>query len=106
MVAPSSSLPAQPFVSVSPGQYRLEAPLTFATVAALRAPGLAVIQSSAHGLILDLQAVPAVDSAGLALLIDWLAEARLRSRTLKYSQPPPTLVSLARLSDVEKLITP
>ena len=109
MAVPSATtVPAEPFVSLSPGHYRLEVPLTFATVASLRAPGLAVIHSSAQGqgLTVELQAVPAVDSAGLALLIDWLAEARSRSCTLKYTQPPPTLVSLARLSDVEKLITP
>ena len=93
------------FVSVSPGLYRVEAALTFATVASLRTPGLAIIASSAEDLTWDLQAVPAVDSAGLALLIDWLAEARSKSRALRYSQLPPALLSLARLSDVEQLIT-
>jgi phospholipid transport system transporter-binding protein len=92
------------FVTVSPGVYRLEAPLTFASVASLRDHGLQILDSSAEGLTLDLQAVPAVDSAGLALLIDWLAEAKSNSRSLKYTQPPPILLSLAQLSDVEKLI--
>jgi phospholipid transport system transporter-binding protein len=86
------------------GVYRLEAPLTFASVASLRAHGLELIQAADNGLTLDLHAVPAVDSAGLALLIDWLAEARLRSRPLKYAQLPETLIALARLSDVEKLL--
>jgi phospholipid transport system transporter-binding protein len=86
------------------GVYRLEAPLTFASVASLRTHGLELIQAAADGLTLDLRAVPAVDSAGLALLIDWLAEARLRSRPLKYVQLPETLIALARLSDVEKLL--
>jgi phospholipid transport system transporter-binding protein len=92
------------FVTVSEGVYRLEAPLTFASVALLRGQGLKLIDSQSQGLTLDLKAVPAVDSAGLALLIDWLSEARARSRTLKYSEPSPPLLSLARLSDVEKLI--
>jgi phospholipid transport system transporter-binding protein len=92
------------FFAVSSGQYRLEAPLTFASVAGLREQGLRVLDSTPAGVTLDLQAVPSVDSAGLALLIDWLGEARARSRTLRYVQPPPTLLSLARLSEVEKLI--
>jgi phospholipid transport system transporter-binding protein len=94
------------FVEGSPGVFRLEAPLTFASVAGLRDRGIELIHAAtrAQGLILDLHAVPAVDSAGLALLIDWLAEARAASRPLKYQQPPQTLVALARLSDVEKLI--
>jgi phospholipid transport system transporter-binding protein len=79
--------------------------LTFASVASLRVDGLELIDSASEGLTLDLAAVSSVDSAGLALLIDWLAEAQSRSRALKYTEAPPTLLSLARLSEVEKLIT-
>jgi ABC-type transporter Mla MlaB component len=50
--------------------------------------------------------VPLTDSAGLALLIDWLAEARSRQRTLRYLKVPEALSQLAKLSDVEELITP
>jgi phospholipid transport system transporter-binding protein len=96
---------ANAFVAVSPGVYRLEARLTFASVAPLRGQGLKIIDSATNGLTLELQAVPAVDSAGLALLIDWLAEARARSHALRYEHPPQTLLSLARLSEVENLIT-
>ena len=92
------------FVAVSPDVYRLQAPLTFATVASLRHDGLRLIESAQKELTLDLQGVPAVDSAGLALLIDWLASAKARSRALRYAQLPQTLLSLARLSEVEKLI--
>lgn len=94
------------FVEVSAGLYRLEAPLTFASVVSLRDPGLDLINAATggQGLTLDLHAVPAVDSAGLALLIDWLAEARSVSCELKYQQPPATLLAIARLSDVEKLL--
>jgi phospholipid transport system transporter-binding protein len=95
---------ASAFVAVSPGVYRLEAPLTFASVASLHDGGLQLLDSASDGLTLDLQAVPAVDSAGLALLIDWLADAQAKSRALKYIQSPPVLLSLARLSEVEKLI--
>ena len=93
------------FVAGAAGVYRLEAPLTFATVAALRARGLVLIASAGSGLTLDLAAVPAVDSAGLALLIDWLATARARSCQLHYAEPAETLLSLARLSEVEQLLS-
>ena len=93
------------FVAISADVYRLEAPLTFATVAALRNPGLALIASAKSGLTVDLETVPAVDSAGLALLIDWLATARARSCQLRYAKPAETLLSLARLSEVERLLS-
>ena len=93
------------FVATSAGVYRLEAPLTFATVAALREPGLALIATAQGELTLDLEAVSAVDSAGLALLIDWLAAARASACRLHYAKPAPTLLSLARLSEVEPLLS-
>ena len=94
---------ADAFVAVSPGVYRVQAPLTFASVAALREDGLKLVYD-AQTLTFELQAVPAVDSAGLALLVDWLAAAKSRSCALRYVGPSKTLISLARLSDVEKLI--
>jgi len=92
------------FVEVSSGLYRLEAPLTFATVTSLYRPGLERIAAAAAELEFDLQGVAASDSAGLALLIDWLAEARARQRSLRYRRPPQGLLALARLSEVEPLI--
>jgi ABC-type transporter Mla MlaB component len=91
------------FVAVSAGVYRVQAPLTFASVASLRQDGVKLIQST-QNLTFELQAVPAVDSAGLALLVDWLAAAKSHSCALRYVGPSETLISLARLSDVEKLI--
>jgi phospholipid transport system transporter-binding protein len=96
----------QAFVSSSAGVYRLEAPLTFATAPLLRQPGLERIEAASDAVEFDLQHVPASDSAGLALLIDWLAEARARQRTLRYVQVPEALRALARLSEVESLIAP
>jgi ABC-type transporter Mla MlaB component len=93
------------FAPVSGDVYRLDAPLTFTTVAALRSCGLALIAAATTELTFDLEAVPAVDSAGLALLIDWLATARARSCQLRYAKPAETLLSLARLSEVEPLLS-
>jgi phospholipid transport system transporter-binding protein len=92
------------FVAVSPDIFRLEASLTLLTVTSLRNPGLALIGAAGNTLTFDLRAVPEVDSAGLALLIDWLASATARSCQLRYSKPGKTLLALARLSEVEPLL--
>jgi len=103
---PMTDIAAQSaFAAVSGDVYRLEAPLTFATVGALRNPGLALIASANTELTINLEAVPQVDSAGLALLIDWLGTARARSCQLRYDKPGETLLSLARLSEVEALLS-
>jgi phospholipid transport system transporter-binding protein len=92
------------FVAVPPDVFRLEAPLTLLTVAALRSRGLTLIGAAGSTLTFDLGAVPEVDSAGLALLIDWLASATARCCQLRYVKPGKTLLALARLSEVEPLL--
>ena len=93
------------FVRESETNVHLQAPLRFSTVAGLRGQGLALIDAAAAELTLDLSGVSASDSAGLALLVDWLARARAAHKTLRYVRPPEALLALARLSDVETLIT-
>ncbi len=87
------------------GAYGLATPLTFATVPGVRERGLALIGAAEAGLAIDLGAVPQVDSAGLALLVDWLAVARARGAQLRYTSASTELLALARLSEVESLIT-
>ena len=95
---------AAAFVPAASGVLRLDASLTFATVPALHGPGAAHIAAAGNALQINLQHVEVIDSAGLALLIDWLAVARARHCQLRYSQPPEALLALARLSEVEPLI--
>lgn len=104
--APLSAAAAEgAFVQVAAALTRLEAPLTFVSVAALHQPGIALIKAAGSELTFDLERVPAVDSAGLALLIDWLATARNHSCQLRFANPPAALLALARLSELEKLLT-
>lgn len=54
--------------------------------------------------IVDLSGVSAGDSAGLALLIEWLSVARGAGRELRYEHIPQQMQQLARLSEVEELL--
>ena len=107
MAAAAADAPvaAAGFVPVSAARYRLELPLRFATVPAARAHGLRLLEAAGGGaLTFDLSALSAVDSAGLALLVDWLACARARGCTLRYEKVPQSLQGLAKMSDVESLL--
>ncbi len=86
------------------GAYRLQARLSFATVPEIRPEGLALIQAAGAQLCIDLSGVSAADSAGLALLIDWLGEAASSGKQLRYSRLPPALLALAKLSEVASLL--
>ena len=55
--------------------------------------------------VIDLAGVKDSDSSGLALLIEWLSIARAEHKNLRYENIPVQLHQLARLSDVEELLT-
>jgi phospholipid transport system transporter-binding protein len=87
------------------GRARALGSLVFTTVAGLLPPGAAAIEAGQAGII-DLAGVKLSDSSGLALLIEWLSVATAAGRTLRYENMPTQLLQLARLSDVEELISP
>jgi len=83
---------------------RINGVLHFTTVTALLLEGNEAI-SNGRAAVIDLAGVKDSDSSGLALLIEWLSVARAAKRTLRYQNIPVQLHQLARLSDVEELLT-
>ena len=81
----------------------LSGELRFDTVGSLLEVGNRVI-SEGRITVIDLASVSAGDSAGLALLIEWLSVARSVKRPLRYENIPLQLRKLARLSEVEELL--
>lgn len=79
-------------------------PLTFATARGARLLGLAELEASPQVRQIDCTGVTAGDSAGLAVLLDWLAAARLAGRTLSFTGLPAQLTALGRISDLESLL--
>ena len=59
-----------------------------------------------QAMMIDLGAVTEVDSAGLALLLEWVSAARQRGFELRFAGIPDKLRALARLSEVEGLLGP
>jgi phospholipid transport system transporter-binding protein len=84
------------------GRLRASGQLGLETAIGALGAGLAALPKGGECLI-DLREVSDVDSAGLAVLIEWLAQARARGTRLVYTNLPPALRSLAKLSGVEFL---
>ena len=84
---------------------RVTGALHFITVSALLTAGVAAINDG-RATVIDLAGVTASDSAGLALLIEWLSVAKSAGRTLRFENIPSQLQQLARLSEVEELLVP
>jgi len=77
-------------------------PVTLANVAALLEEGRRHLAEGVQAI--DLGEVSEMDSALLALLLAWLREAKSREQALAFANPPASLVTIARLYGVERLI--
>jgi phospholipid transport system transporter-binding protein len=79
--------------------------LTFATARDARQLGLAVLDGSgAQSFVIDCAGVTRADSAGLAVLLDWLAWGRRKSRAVNLENLPDSLIAIARISEVDGLL--
>jgi phospholipid transport system transporter-binding protein len=76
--------------------------LNIATVPALFEAGLQHLAS--EDLLVDFSQVEAVDSAAVSMLLGWSRAAQRNQRTLRVTQLPEDLLSLARLYGVAELL--
>jgi phospholipid transport system transporter-binding protein len=90
---------------VSPGHIALHGILEYETARKAHEQGLALIAASREArLEVDCSQISRADSAALAVLIDWMAEARARRLRLCVMNVPPHLRAIARISEVEELL--
>jgi phospholipid transport system transporter-binding protein len=91
-------------VESAPGRYAVRGALTFGTARRALAAGLRAFVSAPGPLEVDLSAVSASDSAGLAVLIEWLAWARREGREIRLANIPEALCAIARICEIEDLL--
>jgi phospholipid transport system transporter-binding protein len=85
------------------GRLGVTGPVTFATVGELLRASQALFAGQ-KAMTVDLAAVTSVDSAGLALLLEWLRLARSEGRTVAYTGLPDKLIAIAKLSGVHTML--
>lgn len=83
-----------------PGRYTLSGTLDFASVAELLAGDPPWADTG--DIHLDLGAISQSNSAGLALLLEWLKKARQKGRQIKYHNVPRQVRVIARAYGVEQ----
>lgn len=99
--------PPGPFeiVVTSPGGFAARGALTFANARSARSEGLHALRtSSARSLEVDCSDITHSDSAGLAVLLDWMAIMKREGRPLCFANLPPGLLAVARISGVEEML--
>jgi len=83
------------------GHFLVDGDLTFATIDKRTVKSLAFLTSH-KDITIDLGRVDNTDSAGLALMIEWIKYCRAKRTQLRFSHVPKQLLSLARLSGFDK----
>ncbi len=105
-VAGGGAAPASFAIAVtSPGKFAARGALTFGNARTARSEGLHALRtSSVRDLEVDCGGITLSDSAGLAVLLDWMAIMKREGRPLRFTNLPPGLLALARISGVEQML--
>lgn len=91
------------FEELGKGRFRVSGELNFATASQALEESSRLFAAHKQ-LELDLAGVESTDSAGLALLVEWTAQARRGHRKLKFRNLPKQALALARISELDKLL--
>ncbi len=98
---------AETFAIAPTGEGRLQATgeLSFTTAAAALHSGLGLLWQKADWVI-DLAGVTFGDSAGVAVLVEWIAAARNLGGSIRYENVPAQMLAIARIADLDDLLLP
>ena len=92
-------------VTTAPGRFAVRGPLTFANARSARNEGLHALRNSREGdLEMDCAGITHSDSAGLAVMLDWMAIMKREGRPLCFANLPQGLLAVARISGVEGML--
>ncbi len=87
------------------GNWLLQGDLDFASVpAVLRHAGVNML-GKGGAVTVDLKGVVRSDSAGLALLVEWLRESEVAGNTINFVNVPAQLLSIARVCALQDILS-
>lgn len=88
-------------VEQSPGYFTVEGNLTFASIDQQSLQSFKSLKGI-DTICIDLAKVGTTDSAGLALMIEWIKQSRLIRAQLRFKNIPDQLLALAKLSGFDE----
>lgn len=88
---------------VADDRLRASGSLDFATAAQALRIGTEAIGRTGDQVV-DLSGITEGDSAGVAVLVEWVSAAAAAGVGLRYENVPPQMLAIARISDLEDLL--
>jgi phospholipid transport system transporter-binding protein len=89
-------------IKKSPKHFIIEGDLTFATIDKQTLKSFSFLNGSSKEITLDLERVSSIDSAGLALMIEWIKYTRNNRTHIIFKNIPEQLLNLAKLSGFDQ----
>lgn len=87
----------------SDGRLILTGELSFSTVTRLCAEAQPLL-GGAEDIRVDLQGISRSDSAGLALLVEWMRGARKLGKPIQFLNIPQQMLAIARVSSLDEVL--
>jgi phospholipid transport system transporter-binding protein len=84
--------------------FTVNEPMTFQTVPELFARSSQWLQGRTGAVVFDLQHAERADSAGIALLVEWIEQARAQQCDISFVNLPSQIEDLVRLNDLTPLL--
>jgi len=86
------------------GRFRVVGELDYETVDRLLEHDAGLFAGNPAEIEIDLSGVSHTTSVGLALMLEWLRQARARNIGIRFSQVPAQILGIARLSQLEAIL--
>jgi len=83
---------------------RVQGELTFTTVTALLGKSRPLFERAGERVVVDLAGVERADSAGLAMLVEWMRLAKARGCGIAFSHLPAQMRDIALASDLDDIL--
>ncbi len=89
--------------SLGEGRMQLSGVLDLESVPELLS-AIEALSYDASAVAVDLRGVERSDSAGVALLVDWMRKARLAQRDIRFLNMPSQMLNIARVSGLDAIL--
>jgi phospholipid transport system transporter-binding protein len=86
------------------GDYLLAGALDFASVPSVLDRATEIFVNGATSISIDLSGVTRADSAGLALLVEWMRIAHRHHRNIVFRNIPAQMRAIAKVSGLERIL--
>lgn len=91
-------------ISLTEGELRLQGAVNYENAPLLASQIDDYLRTSKSSLSLDMSQVTHINSAGMALLIDWFKKAQKKGIALQFCHVPPQLARIAALTRTDKIL--